>query len=70
MEPLEKAFIISTRSPAIPKNIPITIRNEFEIAFMGVMFLIPKMKITNPKRQKIIPTNTPFVSNLTTNNKT
>ncbi len=66
--PLEKTFVISTRSPANPKNISITTRNEFETAFMVVMLLTLKMKIINPKRHRTIPTNTPFVSKITTNN--
>jgi len=62
IEPLEKAFVINTMSPAIPKNMPITMRNELEMALTGVMLLIPYMKTMRPRRHRTIPTSMPLVS--------
>lgn len=67
IEPLEKAFVISTIKPAIPKNIPITMRNELETAFTGVMLLIPHINMIKPRKHKTIPTRMPLISNLSTN---
>ena len=67
MEPPEKAFVISTMKPAIPRNMPIITRNEFGTAFTGVMLQIPYAKTIKPKRHRAIPTSMPLVSNLFTN---
>jgi len=67
IEPLEKTFVINTMSPAIPKNIPITTRNELETAFAGVMLFVPYIKTIKPKRHKTTPTRTPLVSNVIAN---
>lgn len=67
IEPPEKTLVINTMRPAIPKNMPIMIRNEFETAFIGVMLLIPHIKTTKPKRHRTIPTSMLLVSTLSTN---
>jgi len=64
MEPAEKVLMIKTRKPAIPKNMPIIIKNELETAFIVVMLFIPIMKIIKPTRHKTTPTNMLLISNL------
>jgi hypothetical protein len=61
-EPPEKAFITITSRPAIPKNMPITTTNEFEIVFARVMLINPYTKTVRPNRHKTTPTSTPRVS--------
>jgi hypothetical protein len=66
MKPPENTFVTNTMKPAIPKNTPITTRNELETAFAWVMLLIANKKTIRPKRHKMNPTNTPLASNLVT----